>query len=310
MRTGRGHQIDAAWADDFHHQVRVALTGVQESYFKSYGGSAKELAETLEHGWFYRGQSFPQWKGKPRGEACTHLAPSAFVFCIENHDQVGNRAKGERLEHLVSLAAFRAASALLCFTPYAPMIWMGQEWAATTPFQFFTDHEGELGRLVSEGRKKEFGIASGDVPDPQAEETFKRSKLTWDELRLYPHAAVLELYRDCLRRRAAWLQGIANDRSRWRVVALENAVAIRYQSTPERLLVCTLRGDARMSLTEGELAAPAGAEWRLEFESNDAWRERGGGRGLPEAARKAVDALVLDGPATVLLVAREKARPR
>src|SRR5690606_20560333 len=116
-------------------------------YFKSYGGSARELAETLEHGWFYRGQSYPQWKGKPRGEACGHLPPSAFVFCIENHDQVGNRAKGERLEHLVSLGAFRAASALLCFSPYAPMIWMGQEWAATTPFRFFTDHAGDLGRL-------------------------------------------------------------------------------------------------------------------------------------------------------------------
>jgi len=303
---GEGHQIDAAWADDFHHQVRVALTGVQESYFKSYGGSARELAETLEHGWFYRGQSYPQWNGKPRGEACGHLPPSAFVFCIENHDQVGNRAKGERLEHLVSLGAFRAASALLCFSPYAPMIWMGQEWAATTPFRFFTDHAGDLGRLVSEGRKKEFGIAAGDVPDPQAEETFTRSKLVWDELRLYPHAAVLELYRECLRRRAEWLQPIANDRSRWRVIAAENAVAIRYRAEPERLVVCALRGDARLSLSEGELVAADGCEWQLEFESNDAWRESAGGRRLPEAARKAVDALVLDRPATVLLAARPK----
>lgn len=310
---GGGWGLDAAWADDFHHQVRVALTGVQESYFASYGGSAKDLADTLEHGWFYRGQAFPQWKGKPRGEPCAHLAPSAFVTCIENHDQVGNRAKGERLEHLVGLGAFRAASALLCLSPYAPLIWMGQEWAASTPFRFFTDHAGDLGRLVSEGRRKEFAsaglnqeIAPDEVPDPQAEETFKASKLAWDELRLYPHATVLELYRECLRQRAAWLQAIANDRRRWDVVALEKALAIRYRADTERLVVWAPSGEARLSLVDGALAAPEGFEWRLEFASNDAWYHGTDGPNLPEAARPAVRALVLDTPTTVLLVARRR----
>ena len=317
---GRGHAIDAAWADDFHHQVRVALTGVQESYFKSYSGSAQHIAETLEHGWYYRGQSYAQWKGRPRGEPCRHLEPSAFVYCIENHDQVGNRAKGERLEHLISPSAFRAASALLCLSPYAPMIWMGQEWAASTPFQFFTDHAGDLGRLVSEGRRKEFastglnqGIAADDVPDPQAVETFQRSKLLWDELRLYPHASVLELYRECLRQRAAWLRAIANDRSRWSVLALDRAIAIRYVcggQQPQRLLVCSLHGDTRVSLLSDPLLPPASCGWQVEFESNAALLKGTAGRTptapsvRTAAAQRTVDALVFDAPATVLLAAK------
>jgi maltooligosyltrehalose trehalohydrolase len=322
---GSGNGIDAAWSDDFHHQVRVALTGVQESYFKSYGGSTAQIAETLANGWFYRGQPYAQWKGKPRGEPCAHLPPSAFVYCIENHDQVGNRAKGERLEHLVSPSAFRAASALLCFVPYAPLLWMGQEWAASSPFLFFTDHAGKLGELVSEGRKKEFAtaglnqsIAPDDVPDPQAEETFAASKLRWDELRQYPHAAVLELYRECLRLRAAWLQPIAGGRDLWTVEALERAVAIRYRAaggSEERLVVSSLQGDARVSVSREPLAPPRGCVWEMEFESNAAFFEATTGRGLADlssrssAIRPAVEALVFDAPTTALLVARRVRAP-
>ncbi|HYP16762.1 MAG TPA: malto-oligosyltrehalose trehalohydrolase, partial [Opitutus sp.] len=317
---GSGLQIDAAWADDFHHQVRVALTGVQESYFKSYRGSPADLAQTLEHGWTYRGQSYPQWKGRPRGEPCQHLAPSAFVYCIENHDQVGNRARGERLEHLISPAAFRAASALLCLSPYAPMIFMGQEWAASTPFMFFTDHAGELGHLVSEGRKKEFataglnqGIAPEEVPDPQAPETFLGSKLRWDELRQYPHATICELYRTCLQHRAKWLQPLANDRTRWSVASFEHAIAIRYagEDQPERLVVSALQGDTRVSLLkENFLLPPAGSAWHVEFESNAGVPGAGAVAGAVRstAERRAVDALVFDAPATVLLVAQPSGR--
>jgi maltooligosyltrehalose trehalohydrolase len=107
---GDGHHFDAVWSDDFHHSVRVALTEVQEAYFKSYNGSAQELATTLDRGWTYCGEPFPYWKGRPRGSDCHHLPPSSFVFCIDNHDQSGNRAHGERLGHLVSADRYRAAS--------------------------------------------------------------------------------------------------------------------------------------------------------------------------------------------------------
>lgn len=313
--NGEGHGIDAVWADDFHHQVRVALTGVQESYFKSYSGSMADLARTVKDGWFYTGQSYPQWKGRPRGERTGHLPAKAFVYCIENHDQVGNRARGERLEHLIAPSAFRAASALLCLCPHPPLIFMGQEWAASTPFMFFTDHAGELGAKVSEGRKKEFaeaglnqGIAVDDVPDPQAPETFLRSKLAWDETRLCPHKTVLELYRECLAQRSAWLNRADGDAAEWEVTALERAIAIRYRVAggPDRLVVTSLQGDTRISLSDTPaLQPPRGQGWRRAFESNadssrDATRSRAAG-----SAQTKVDALVFDAPATVLLVAEE-----
>lgn len=318
--NGEGLQIDAVWADDFHHQVRVALTGVQESYFQSYRGSMEDLARTIENGWFYVGQSYPQWKGRPRGEPGGHLPASAFVYCIENHDQVGNRARGERLEHLISASAFRAASALLCLSPHPPLIFMGQEWAASTPFMFFTDHHGELGKLVSEGRRREFGsagvnygVGAEDVPDPQAPSTFQRSQLAWDELRHYPHSAVCALYRACLEQRAQWLDEAAADRARWTAIPCGRAIALRYRCADgaDRLVVSSLEGEARIALRDTpELRAPEGREWRRVLESNE--------DGTRDAARslrvgrleEAVDALVFDAPGTVLLVALEGGRGR
>ena len=179
-RQGGGPGVDAAWADDFHHQVRVALTGTRESYFAGYGGSAASLADTIRHGWSYRGQPYPAWGGRPRGEPADHLPPEAFVYCIENHDQVGNRALGERLEHLVTPAQFRMASMLLCLGPHPVLLFMGQDWAASSPFLFFSDHGGELGRLVSAGRRREFGHNEA-APDPESPSTFEASKLSWDE---------------------------------------------------------------------------------------------------------------------------------
>ncbi|ACB75294.1 malto-oligosyltrehalose trehalohydrolase [Opitutus terrae] len=317
---GAGAGLDAAWADDFHHQVRVALTGVQDAYFKNYAGSPEQVAATLRHGWFYRGQPYPSWKGRPRGEPCDHLSPHAFVLCIENHDQVGNRGRGERLEHLIAPAAFRAASGLLCLAPYPLLIFMGQEWAASAPFLFFTDHAGELGTKVSEGRRKEFSEFArdhasglGTVPDPQALETFTRSKLSWDELRLSPYATVLHLYRACLRERGAWLEEVAADRARWSVEALERAVAIRYRPAagPERLVLTSLEGGARLSLqADSRLRPPAGHSWQLALDSNASWIETAAGA-PPErvvtcatSALPGVDTLVFTAPATLLLVAR------
>ncbi len=137
-------------------RVRVALTGEQESYLKNFTGSAEELADTLAHGWHYRGQPTPNCTASRAARACAHLPPHAFCYCISNHDQVGNRAFGERLTAACSPEAYRAASALLCLAPYTPLIFQGQEWAASTPFLYFTDHNEELGRLVTEGRRKEF----------------------------------------------------------------------------------------------------------------------------------------------------------
>jgi len=268
-----GLGLDAAWSDDFHHQVRVALTGTRRSYFSGYAGTAEEIARTLANGWFYTGQPFPAWQGRPRGSDPRAQPTTAFITCLENHDQVGNLPRGERLEHLVDGSAFRAASMLLCLSPYPPLLFMGQEWAASSPFQYFTDHPGDLGRQVSEGRRREFKDFSGGdgpLPDPQDPATFQRSKLLWEEIAAPAHARVLELYRACLRERAAWLHQ-ATDRRYWEVRALGEAVALRYRPPggPERLLVVVLRGSEPLAwASEAWLRPPGRTTWTQTLHSN------------------------------------------
>ncbi len=200
-----GYGLDGVWADDFHHQMRRAFAGDSEGYYADYTGTMEDLARTLRQGWFYEGQ-VSQVHGHTRGTPAKEAQPWQLVHCIQNHDQVGNRAHGERLGADVSPAAFRAMSALLLLSPYTPLLFMGQEWNASSPFLYFTDHNEELGKLVTEGRRKEFaGFTrfSGDtVPDPQAVETFTRSKLDWNEAGRPEHAGVLALYRELLRLRA------------------------------------------------------------------------------------------------------------
>lgn len=165
----------------------------------------EDIARTLCQGWFYEGQTSQVHK-KARGTPASELEPWHFVHCIQNHDQIGNRAQGERLGADVSPAAFRAMSTLLLLSPYTPLLFQGQEWNASTPFLYFTDHNAELGKLVTEGRRKEFAgfskFSGSEVPDPQALETFTRSKLDWNEAGKPEHAGVLALYRELLRLRA------------------------------------------------------------------------------------------------------------
>src|SRR3954454_21063088 len=210
----RGYGLDAVWADVFHHQVRVALTGERDGYFGDFSGTAQELAATIRQGWFYTGQRTPR-TGLPRGSDPSGLAASQFVVCVQNHDQVGNRAFGDRLHHAIGLDAYRAVSALLLLAPEIPLLFMGQEWAASTPFLYFTDHEPTLGRLVTEGGRQEVAafpafsdpVTRLQIPDPQDPSTFGLSRLQWDEREAMPHAGVERLYRrllDLRRRDPAW----------------------------------------------------------------------------------------------------------
>jgi len=194
--------MDAVWADDFHHQVRVTLTGERDGYYRAYAPGVAGTAETITHGWLYEGQVYAP-TGKPRGKSARALPARALVYCIQNHDQIGNRALGDRLTASISLDAYCAASTLLLLLPMTPLLFMGQEWAASTPFQYFTDHEEPLGRAVSVGRREEFKSFSSFVnfPDPQDRATFEGSRLRWDERRTPPHDRVLSLYRELLQLR-------------------------------------------------------------------------------------------------------------
>ncbi len=195
-----GYGLDGIWADDFHHQLRVALAGDRHSYYGDFSGTPADIARTLEQGWFFTGQKSEN-QGEARGTPTHGLEPENFVICIQNHDQIGNRPRGTRLSDDVPLSAYRAASALLLFAPQLPLLFQGQEWATKVPFIYFTDHNPDLGKLVGEGRKeefKDFPDFQGDVPDPQDPESFTKSKLSWEEREGPEHAGVLELYKDLL----------------------------------------------------------------------------------------------------------------
>jgi maltooligosyltrehalose trehalohydrolase len=204
----RGFGFDAVWADDWHHQMRVALSGEQEGYFADFQGTAADIAETIRGGWFYAGQRTITTR-QPRGTDPSGLTPSQFVFCLQNHDQIGNRALGDRLHHTIAPSAWRAASVALLIMPQVPMLFMGQEWAASTPFLYFTDHKPDLGAAITEGRRGEFAafaafadpIARAAIPDPQDPESFARSRLVWDERAAPMQAGVERLYRATLQLR-------------------------------------------------------------------------------------------------------------
>lgn len=218
--------LDGVWADDFHHQVRVTLTGEHEGYYAPFTGGAAGIANAINRGWVFEGQDYTvNGETHPRGRPADTLGAPSFVYCIQNHDQIGNRPVGDRLHHQgprgVSDAIFRGASMLLLTLPMTPLLFQGQEWAASAPFPFFSDHQGELGRLVTEGRKREFayfeGFGGDNVLDPQAEATFRLAKLNWAERGEGEHARTLALYRELLRLRREDL--VLRDRERRNLTA-------------------------------------------------------------------------------------------
>ena len=198
--------VDGIWADDFHHAVHVTLTGERDGYYAAYAPGAGTIARAIERGWLYEGQVVDPRTGRTRGTPALGLPAEAFVYCLQNHDQVGNRALGERLHALVPLEAYAGASTLLLFLPMTPVLFMGQEWAASTPFQYFTDHAPALGAQVAAGRREEFKAfrafadpaARAAIPDPQDPATHARSTLAWAERERPPHGRVLALYQALL----------------------------------------------------------------------------------------------------------------
>lgn len=192
-----GLGLHSQWSDDFHHALRTVLTGEREGYYRDFG-SVSQLAEALQHGFAYRGQ-YSEHRQHSYGRNPVGLSGRQFhVFC-QNHDQVGNRALGDRLGHRVDAGQQRIAAGLTLLGPYVPMLFMGEEWGASTPFQYFTDHsEPELAEAVRNGRRREFAAFGWDperIPDPQAESTFAASKLRWEELAGPAAAQLLDFYR-------------------------------------------------------------------------------------------------------------------
>ncbi|MDX2024201.1 MAG: malto-oligosyltrehalose trehalohydrolase [Deltaproteobacteria bacterium] len=249
--------LSALWTDDFHHQVRVTLTGEQDGYYAAYAPGVAGLAQTINRGWFYEGQGYGS-EGEPRGESADCLPAERFIYFIQNHDQVGNRPLGDRLTHTVSLDQFCAASTLLLFLPMTPLIFMGQEWAASSPFLYFTDHDAELGEAIERGRRQEFqhmtafadASAQERIPNPQLQETFVRSKLNWEERERPGHKRVLQLYKRLLQLRRTDPVLTQSRREQLLADARGDVLRVHRWRGPEQRLLLVNFGGSRQSVED------------------------------------------------------------
>jgi malto-oligosyltrehalose trehalohydrolase len=204
--TGRPRLYNAQWNDDIHHALHVLLTGESDGYYADYSPDPiPHLCRSLAEGFAYQGE-YSEFHGEKRGERSNHLPPTAFVSFLQNHDQVGNRPFGERITELATPQAVKIAMEILLLAPDPPLLFMGEEFGAVTPFLFFSDFQGELADAVTKGRRSEFGdlakFASADaresIPDPNAESTYLKSKLDWGSLGERVHSDWLRLYRELL----------------------------------------------------------------------------------------------------------------
>jgi malto-oligosyltrehalose trehalohydrolase len=208
----RPRRYTAQWNDDAHHAFHVLITGENEGYYSDYRDSPiRDLGRALTEGFAYQGESSPHRDGEPRGAPSAHLPPTAFVDFLQNHDQIGNRAFGERLAQIVAPEALRAAAAVLLLSPQPPLLFMGEEWGAKTPFPFFCDFQDELADKVREGRRREFARfpefqdpkARERIPDPNDPATFAMAVLDWSEPQTPEGRQWLAFYREWLHLRQA-----------------------------------------------------------------------------------------------------------
>ncbi len=232
-RNAQTHPVlyDAQWNDDEHHALHVLLTGENGGYYGDYHEHPlANLGRCLAEGFAYQGEKSQFRGGEARGEPSYHLPTTAFIGFLQNHDQVGNRAFGERLIEIINPPALRAAAAILLLAPAVPLLFMGEEFGAETPFLFFCDFHGDLAKAVTEGRRNEFRrfpqfsdpATCSRIPDPNAYETFERSRLNWQETEASGPGGWLPYYREllALRRKEVvpLLRGVAENRSRYEVL--------------------------------------------------------------------------------------------
>jgi maltooligosyltrehalose trehalohydrolase len=300
-----GFGIDAVWNDDFHHTARVAATGKREAYYTDYHGSPQEFVSAAKHGYLYQGQRY-QWQRKRRGTLTRGVRPAAFVAYLDNHDQVGNSTRGERLHALTSPGRFRALTAMTLLGPWTPLLFQGQEFAASSPFLFFANHDGELGDAVRKGRREYLAqfpsLASKEwddqVPDPCAQATFERCCLDHGERLI--NEATFAMHRDLLtlRREDPVLKRQGEDGIDGAVLA-PHAFVLRFfdPAGRDRILLVNLGVQVLLDpLPEPLMAPPAEHGWVVLWSSDDV---RYGGNGTPPLERGEVSRL--PGEASLLL---------
>ncbi|XXU44526.1 malto-oligosyltrehalose trehalohydrolase [Sorangium sp. So ce1014] len=300
-----GYGLDAIWNDDFHHSAKVALTGRNEAYYTDHEGSPQELISAIKWGFLFQGQGY-QWQKQRRGTPALDVDPARFVLFLENHDQVANTAKGERLFHIASPGKLRALSALLLLAPGTPMLFQGQEFGSSAPFLFFADHNPELAPLVRKGRVKFLEqFPSYSAPEVQAQldppddlRTFERCKLDFSERER--NAGIYALHEDliALRRRDPVIRA-QRPRGVDGAVLSAQAFLLRYfgDDGDDRLLLVNLGRDIhRGALPEPLFAPPLERRWETLWSSES---PRYGGQGSPRVITE--EGVHIPGDAAILL---------
>jgi maltooligosyltrehalose trehalohydrolase len=248
-----GYGIDAQWSDDFHHSVHTLLTAEKTGYYSDFGG-IEPLTATLRDGWYYSGQ-YSNYRQRTHGNSPRGIACSRFVICNQNHDQVGNRAGGERLSSLVGFEASKLAAGITILSSFTPLLFMGEEYGETAPFQYFTSHgDPRLVEAVRTGRRAEFAAFEWQdrVPDPQDESTFERSRLDHSLKSKERHRTLLRFYRRLLQIRR---QNSLGAHASWSVRELgDGALLIRRDRDAEQLAMLFNFSEFRVALNLLELA--------------------------------------------------------
>ena len=288
-----GYGCDAVWNDDFHHAVRVALTGRREAYYHDYLGSPQELASALKWGYLYQGQHY-HWQKKGRGQSTLDLDATHFITYLQNHDQVANSLAGDRIQRLTSPDLLRAMTTLWLLSPPTPLLFQGQEFGASSPFLYFADHNPELAPLVHAGRKEflqqfpsiDNGGASDVIDDPASPSTFERCKLDFSERQT--HAPLYALHADllALRRRDPCFGAQRGDWMHTAQLGPRALLARFFHPDAHRLIVLNLGDDLALDPAPEPLLAPRmGKRWRHLLGSEAV---RYGGKGYAEPHRDGV----------------------
>jgi malto-oligosyltrehalose trehalohydrolase len=283
VRAADGQPLlySAQWNDDMHHVLHTAATGEDSGYYSAYLGDTRKLGRALAEGFAFQGEMM-EYRGRVRGEPCRALPPAAFVAFIQNHDQIGNRAFGDRLGAILSTRRLRAVAATYLLLPQVPMLFMGEEWNAGQPFPFFCDFDGDLAAAIRDGRRAEFSRFAEfqdpekreRIPNPLALATFESAKLDWHDLNDGTHAEWLEWYRHMLAVRRdvviPLMPRIGGHAGRYEVLG-DGVVAVTWEiSEGGRLQL-----DANLSdISSDAFWAPAGRVIWQEGEPDGAWSVR------------------------------------
>jgi maltooligosyltrehalose trehalohydrolase len=266
-RRQGGYGLDAQWCDDFHHSVHTLLTGEKTGYYQDFG-QLEHLAKAYRESYVYSGQYSP-YRGRRHGNSAIGRPGSQFVICIQNHDQVGNRRLGERLSQLTSFEGLKLAAAALLLAPMLPLLFMGEEYGEVAPFLYFVSHgDPDLVEAVRQGRRREFSAFAwqGEVPDPQAEETFLRSKLNWELGHAGHHQVLRRWYQTLihLRKTLAPLQNLERNSVEVELFAQTGLALHRHQGSQAVLALLNFSPDQVVTYAQWP-----GGSWQKLLDSGD-----------------------------------------